>query len=144
MSEFDQLHAHMSRLADEMRRVAMGVFGSSTQWRPAVNAYRLADRYLVCVDLAGMNRDAISVRAEASRLVISGTRPAPEPPRDEGSPAQTLAMEIDYGPFRRVLELPDAVDAGRVTANYRSGFLWIQMPLLPRPETVIGVAEDES
>ena len=71
----------------------------------------------------------ISVRAEPRRLLISGVRPPPEPACDQPQPVQVLAMEIDYGPFERVLNLPAEVDAARVNAEHRDGLLWISLPL---------------
>jgi HSP20 family protein len=144
MNEFEQLHRELSRLADEMRRVCLGAPLPTALWRPAVNAYRLADSFVICADLAGMDRKNFSVRVEGRRLFIAGTRPPPEPPRDPGAPAQTLAMEIDYGPFERALELPAEVDAERVTANYRDGLLWVTMPLKRQVKTITPITEDES
>lgn len=141
MNEFELIHLHLSRLAEEMRGMSVATFGGNAQWRPAVNAFKLSDRFLVCVDLAGMEKPAISVRAEPRRVLISGMRPAPEP-RDTAEPPQALAMEIDYGPFERAIELPDEIEPEHVTATYRDGLLWIDMPLkVKRPKT-IPVSED--
>jgi HSP20 family molecular chaperone IbpA len=38
-------------------------------------------------------------------------------------------MEIDYGRFERVLELPAEVDPNRVSAEQRDGLLWVDLPL---------------
>jgi len=38
-------------------------------------------------------------------------------------------MEIDYGPFERMLELPAEVDPERVNAEHREGLLWVYLPL---------------
>jgi len=143
MNEFERLHAEMNRLAAELRRGALGAFSATAQWRPAVNAYRLHDRFVICFDLAGMDRKDISVRVEARRLIVSGTRPAPEPPPQEDRAARLLMMEIDYGPFERALELPHSVDAERVTAVYRDGLLWITLPLA-RPAQTIHPAQEHT
>jgi HSP20 family molecular chaperone IbpA len=37
-------------------------------------------------------------------------------------------MEIDHGAFCREVELPHDVQPERVTANYRDGLLWIELP----------------
>ncbi|PYI87780.1 MAG: hypothetical protein DMF03_12645, partial [Verrucomicrobia bacterium] len=42
---------------------------------------------------------------------------------------QTIAMEIDYGPFLRVLPLPENIDVDQTKAEQRNGFLWITLPL---------------
>jgi len=143
MNEMERLHNEMSRWMEELRRNALGIRGATSQWQPALNAYRLADRFVICVDLAGMDRKAISVKAEARRLHLAGTRPPPEPAHQANEPAQTLAMEIDYGPFERVLELPEEVDAERVTAHYREGLLWITLPLARQIINVTPAGEDK-
>ena len=133
MSELKRWHVQLSRWAREMQWAQVGWGEAAVRWRPPVNAYRLADRLVICVDLAGMDQRAISVRAEARCLRIAGTRALPEPAGDPSALAQTLALEIDYGPFERVLALPEDVDAERVTAHYRDGLLWITMGLRCSP-----------
>ena len=55
--------------------------------------------------------------------------PIPMTPGDgvEG-PLSIHAMEIDEGPFRREIELPEAVDVDRMEATYSKGYLWITVP----------------
>ena len=43
--------------------------------------------------------------------------------------ASFLVMEINYGPFESVLELPPAYDLGHAKAAYLNGFLRIDVPL---------------
>jgi HSP20 family molecular chaperone IbpA len=40
-----------------------------------------------------------------------------------------LSMEVDHGPFRRVLTLPDHARVGRAESEYREGLLWVRIPL---------------
>jgi HSP20 family protein len=42
-------------------------------------------------------------------------------------------VEIDYGPFRRVVALGDEVVADEARATYRDGMLRVELPLA-RPE----------
>ncbi|MDW7979594.1 MAG: Hsp20/alpha crystallin family protein [Verrucomicrobiales bacterium] len=142
MNEFELLHAHLGRLAEQMRRLTSAAFGNVAQWHPALNAFRLKDRFLVCLELAGMEKRAISVRAEPHRLIISGQRVPPEPPHESGSPPQVLAMEIDSGPFERVIELPEEIVPERVTATYNQGLLWIEMPLKFAQPITIEISQD--
>jgi len=125
----ERLEQQVGALAAEFTRVQLVRFGPSPRWQPPINAYLCADRFVICVDLAGVDKRAISVRAEPRRLLISGVRPPPEPACDQPQPVQVLAMEIDYGPFERVLNLPAEVDAARVNAEHRDGLLWISLPL---------------
>ena len=125
---------HLERLDREMGAIACHLthmhfshFGKPETWRPAINAYRCGDRFVICVDLAGADKSVLRLLATATRLVLRGTRPPPEPGCDE--PVQVLAMEIDYGSFERVLDLPSEVDRDRITAEHHDGLLWIYLPV---------------
>lgn len=98
-------------------------------WRPAVNAYRCQEHFVVFADLAGIPPEAISVSVEPRRLVIRGTRPAPEPGGARTELTQLLALEIDHGAFERVLDLPQEINADDLTTDYRDGLLRIQVAL---------------
>jgi HSP20 family protein len=98
-------------------------------WAPAVNAYRCEQCIRICVDLAGVERSLIDLTVEPRRVVIRGTRELPEPSDAEGHTVQLLAMEIDYGPFEREIDLPVEVEIDKAHAEQRNGLLWIALPL---------------
>ena len=102
----------------------------TSAWQPAVNAFRCDKCIRICVDLAGVDRSEIDLTIEPGRLRIRGERRPPEPGAAEGRPVQVLAMEIDYGPFERVVLLPAAVAVDEVTAEQDKGFVWIYLPLV--------------
>ncbi len=137
MSDFIHTHLeHLERqlraLAGEFTRVQTVRFSAAPCWSPAINVYRCGDRFIVCLDLAGVERQHVSLQAEPDRLRISGHRSPPEPRLDPPQPVQVLAMEIDYGPFEREVRLPEAIDPDRASAEQRDGWLWIQLPLEAR------------
>lgn len=103
--------------------------GKPETFAPPINAYLLADRIEVCVDLAGIEVEAMQITAQQNRLTIRGVRQTPCPARQSGDSLAVLAMEIDHGPFERVLELPKAIDPDQVSAEHVAGLLWIRMPL---------------
>ncbi len=98
-------------------------------WQPSINAYRCETCICICVDLAGVEKSAIDLQIEARRILLRGERDNPEPPTKDGQNVQTLALEIDYGPFVRSIELPVAVDPDKAAAVQENGFLWIDLPL---------------
>ncbi len=106
----------------------MNLFAAPTGWRPAVNAYRCQDKFLVFVDLAGVPPESVKLTVQPARLVIRGTRLAPEPGALTEM-TQLLALEIDDGTFERVLELPQAVNPDDVTTEYRDGLFRIALGL---------------
>lgn len=124
-----QIASHLTQMANQLWRWHFGEFSSSDAWSPSVNLYHLPRRVEVCVDLAGVDRKLLDVRVEPGRLTIRGMRQAPEPPRDPEQPLRIIAMEIDHGPFCRVVSLPDRVDLSAVESEYVNGLLWIRLPL---------------
>ena len=125
------LQAALGDVSYHLTRVHYCRFAPST-WQPAINAYRCETCVRVCVDLAGVDKSLIDLRVEPQRVVVRGTRDVPEPRDEEGQALQTLAMEIDYGPFEREIEFPAEIEIERVTAEQRNGLLWIILPLKHR------------
>jgi HSP20 family protein len=138
MSDIFQTHLeHLERqlraLAGEFTRVQTVRFSAAPCWSPAINVYRCPDRFIICLDLAGVERQHLSVQAEPRRVRISGHRSPPEPRLNSPQPVQVLAMEIDYGHFEREVRLPETIDAPRASAEQRDGWLWIHLPFEVRP-----------
>jgi HSP20 family protein len=123
-----RLHGRLGDVVYELTRVQFSRFNPREAWRPAVNAYRCHACVVICVDLAGVDRQTIDLQVEPKRLLLRGQRQPPEPESAERKPVQVLVMEIDYGPFEREVWLPSDVDPQRVTAEQRNGLLWIYLP----------------
>jgi HSP20 family molecular chaperone IbpA len=125
----EQLERRLRALAAEVTRVQVTPFRAEPCWTPAINVYRCTDRFVVCVDLAGVSASDLSVQAEPHRLRFSGQRAWPVPPPPACGPMQVLVMEVDCGRFQRELALPEPIDPDRATAEQRVGWLWIHLPL---------------
>ena len=100
-------------------------------WRPNVNLYENDTAYLVCVDLAGVDKAGIDVTVEGQTLHIHGARAVPsfeECAEQHKSRVRLHLMEIDHGPFSRSVELPADIEKDQIIANHRNGMLWIQLP----------------
>jgi HSP20 family protein len=94
------------------------------RWTPHTDVYVSDHGLVIKVELAGMKSDSLEIVVEGQRLRISGVRPdccrAPH--------CSFLVMEINYGPFETVLELPVGYDLARAKAVYVNGFLRIDVP----------------
>lgn len=99
---------------------------AATTWQPPINAFRCEKGVRICVDLAGVEKSMIDLTVEPQRVVVRGSREAPEPSGDQ--PVQMLALEIDYGPFEREVVLPIEVDVEKAHAEQKNGLLWIHLP----------------
>jgi HSP20 family protein len=134
MDKVSRIHLRMlqGRLGDvvyELTKAQFTQFCPGETWQPAINAYRFRNQIVICVELAGVDRSSLELTVEPRRLRLRGSREAPEPASQEPDLMQILAMEIDYGPFERQVELPNPVDPERVKAEQRNGLLWIYLPL---------------
>ena len=108
------------------RSAAGGREGSAkAHWVPNTDVYSTENGLVIKVELAGMRSDNLEITVEGNRLRISGTRPdgcrAPK--------CSFLVMEINYGPFESLLELPPGYDLSQAKAAYLNGFLRIDVPL---------------
>lgn len=123
-----QLHGRLGDLMIQFTKVNFTHSPAPDAWTPAVNAYRCPVRFAVCVDLAGVARDAIDIEVEGRIIRLRGCREIPEPKGQNEQPTQILAMEIDAGPFVREITLPADIERDLVTAEHREGYLWIYLP----------------
>ncbi len=80
---------------------------------------------VVHAELAGVDPDEISLEIEGRELVIAGNRRAP----GEAEDRVYQQLEIDFGPFRRVIPLGADVVADAAQATYRDGILRVELPL---------------
>ena len=124
-----RLHGRLGEVVYQLTKVQFSSTGSPQTWQPAINAYRCSDCVVICMDLAGVDRDQIQLTVESNRLRIRGQRRPPEPEGADRKPVQVLLMEIDYGFFERQVVLPFDLDPERVTAEQRNGLLWIYLGL---------------
>jgi HSP20 family protein len=132
------LFANFERMRREMDQLfgdwpGRGLVGArSTGFSPKIDIYYCGDpqRAIVKVDLAGVDLNDVSIEVSGRDLVISGERPVQE---TEGRVYQQV--EIDSGPFRRIVELQVEVDAERAKATYEDGVLRIELPLREQSET---------
>ncbi|PWU13957.1 MAG: hypothetical protein C5B50_18420 [Verrucomicrobia bacterium] len=116
--------------------------GTRGHWVPNTDIYATDSGLVVKVELAGMRNEDLEITVEGNRLRIAGTRPdgcrAPK--------CNFLVMEINYGPFESLLEVPPGYDLSQAKAAYQNGFLRIDVPLTPRPlkNTKVPVAAGNS
>lgn len=127
---FASMARRLGHMMDEMLGNQYVHFCRAERWNPAVNLYETASHLVLCVDLAGMAREQIDIRAEPDRVIIRGDRGDPQPP-GESTPQCLHMMEIDVGPFLREVKLPVPIDVDGIRAAYRDGFLWVHMPKQP-------------
>ena len=93
-------------------------------WVPALDFAETPDAYVVHVEVPGVDPKEIEISIEDGRLEITGEKVAEQNEEKQG----WFRVERSHGSFRRALELPGAVDTGKVKAESRNGVLTITLP----------------
>jgi HSP20 family protein len=128
------LLVNFERMRREMDELFGSVWGGAGRFAgrpqpgfsPRVDVYYCGQppKAIVKVDLAGVGLDSIGLEIAGRDLVITGERPIQE---TEGRVYQQV--EIEAGPFRRVVELNADPIAEDARATYEDGILRIELPL---------------
>ena len=100
------------------------------RWTPNTDIYVTENGLVIKAELSGMKSDSLEITVEGQRLRITGIRPdccrAPH--------CSFLVMEISYGPFETVLDLPAGYDLSQAKAIYVNGFLRVDVPPAQKPQ----------
>ena len=122
----------MFRINSSLNYMKSAVAGSSpgtepeARWAPNTDVYLTEDGLVIKVELAGIRREDLEIVVEGNRFMISGQRPD----SCRGPSCQFIMMEINYGHFESVIELPAGYDLSKARAAYQNGFLRVDVPQL--------------
>jgi HSP20 family protein len=126
------LFANFERMRREMDELFGDVFertGLSRRrvgFSPAIDLAYAPDppRAIVTAELAGVEIEGLELEIRGRKLILSGTR---SPVALEGEVYQQV--EIERGPFHRVVELGADVRGEEARASYEDGILRVELPL---------------
>ena len=154
MASDRDLFANFERMRREMDELFGDVFGGGLTggahgargaFIPAVDVYYVADppRAVVRAELAGIRAAEIELEIRGRELILAGQR------RPGGADEERLyqQLEVQHGPFRRVIALGADVDADAAKATYEDGILTVELPIVaPSGSTTVPIqhADGES
>jgi HSP20 family protein len=96
----------------------------STSWLPSVDVREEADRFVVNVDLPGVDKKDIEIVAEKGVLTIKGERQA----ETKSTTASYERVERVSGKFLRRFTLPETAQAEAISAKQTNGVLEVTIP----------------
>ena len=102
----------------------LGPASATRDWVPVLDFAETPDAYVVHVEVPGVDPKDVEISIEDGRLEISGEKSAEQSEENQG----WFRVERSQGAFRRAVELPGAVDTGKVKAEARNGVLTITLP----------------
>jgi HSP20 family protein len=124
---FDRLEQQLSQQLQTAERV------------PAAEVHETSNAFAVVLELPGVDKNAIDVKATDRTLVISAERRSAREPLGDAcgaavndAPPQTsdraLVSEFRYGTWSRSFRFPSPIDRDRLEARYRDGLLTVTAP----------------
>jgi HSP20 family protein len=132
------LFANFERMRREMDELFGDVFQRTglaprRGFSPRVDVYYTDDppRAVVRAELAGIDPDEVALEIRGRQLLIAGERRA-----ERAAGRLYQQVEIEHGPFRRLVELGADVVAEEARASYDDGFLHVEVPLA-RPDDAV-------
>ena len=124
-----------AQLQDRFNRVFTDAYGrpasdegllTAGAWVPPVDIFQNGDHELVLkAELPDMAREDIDITVDNGTLTLRGEKKFSGEVKEE----QFHRIERRYGTFSRSFSLPQTVDAGKVSAEYKHGVLTVRLPL---------------
>jgi HSP20 family protein len=120
--ELNRLFGRTFNGVEPMRPAAIGA------WIPAMDVLETEDRFVVKLELAGIDPEDVEVAVEDSTLSVSGNRELSTGTNEENY----HRLERRYGSFSRSITLPQTVDTEKVEASFDKGVLTVEVPKVER------------
>ncbi len=123
-----QIEAGLARLGESIPSSVPSV-APVRGWQPPIDLIEDAEKFILKVELAGVNIENVDVLYVPGRhsILIRGVRP--EEDTDEHRRTGIFRLEIFYGEFEREIPLPSVpVEPQGIRSGYRNGFLLVLIP----------------
>lgn len=129
-SVLNQLHGQINRLFDREFDRDTTSSAATADWIPAADIEEYADRFVLRLDVPGIDIRAIDITLDNGVLSLSGERVSDAAGKD----VHRSRTERPYGRFHRRFTLPDTVDAASVQASGRNGIVEVTIPKQPKAQ----------
>ncbi len=100
---------------------------------PAAEIHETEAMYTIALELPGVDRASIDVKATDRSLIITAERRAPQQDGETTTSAEAgrrapLLSEIRYGTWSRSFRFPGGIQRDALEAHYRDGLLTVTAP----------------
>ena len=138
-SGMEALDRRFREMVDDFLRAPICFIGNRRGWTPPMDVCETDTSVLVVAEVAGVIKESLRVVIEGEWLQVAGRRRNPFPP----DARRFFQVEIEYGPFERIVRLPVEVDPASAKALYEDGLLVIQFDKRHLPSSPIRIPVDE-
>jgi HSP20 family protein len=129
-SVLNQLQRHLNQYIDGNGTATDASSAATADWVPASDIEEYADRFVLKIDIPGVDVNAVDITLEQGLLSVVGDRPKDRADQD----IQRGRIERPTGRFYRQFALPDTADSNGVQAAGKNGVLQITIPKQPKAQ----------
>ncbi|MER3479992.1 MAG: heat-shock protein Hsp20 [Meiothermus sp.] len=122
MVRFDPFR-EIEELQEQLFRSLQASRNDNRTFAPLVDVLEDAQGLHFAVYLPGVDPQKVDVQAENNTLTIKAERPFEKPEN-----ANQYRLEGTYGTFIRSFTIPNTYDLSKVTANFKHGVLYLDVP----------------
>lgn len=124
----DELDEVFDRFFDEpfFSKESLWDPNKSFAFTPACNIKEKKNRYIIEVEIPGVDPDDVEIEISGNVMTISGEKK--EETTTEDKDEQVQVIEHRYGSFYRSFTLPDNIQTDNISADNKNGILYITIP----------------
>ena len=126
----NQLQGQISRIFENQLENGATSSAATADWIPPADVEEYTDRFVLKLDVPGVNLSAIDITLDQGVLSISGQREK----ETRSSDVERSRNERAHGRFHRRFTLPDTVDTASVSAQGTNGVLEVVIPKQPKAQ----------
>jgi len=139
-AEMQRMQEHINRMFDN----SFGHFGQSPKYRglakdpafsPKIDMREEKDRFVIRLDLPGVDEGSLNVKVDGTKLTISGQKESSHSDADKSG--RMMRQERRTGQFARTIELPEPVDAAKMEVKNEQGVFTIILPKAPSTKAIL-------
>jgi HSP20 family protein len=128
-STLNQLHQQINRVFDREYDAGGASSAATADWIPPADVEEYKDRFVLKLDVPGVDLNALDITLDQGVLSVSGERM-----RENAAEIERSRSERPFGRFHRRFTLPDTADASAVHAAGRHGVVEITIPKQPKAQ----------
>jgi HSP20 family molecular chaperone IbpA len=130
--EFQNIRELLELLMTEMSMAGQKVrTGPPFAWAPPTDVYETETEVIVTMDIAGMELRDIAVFTDGNVITIRGVRQEIAPRCKK----QFHKLEIQVGPFQRIIQVPVPIDLQSISQTYANGLLEVRIKRVFDPDS---------
>jgi HSP20 family protein len=129
-SVLNQLHGQLNRIFDRDLEQGAPSSAATADWVPPADIEEYGDRFVLNLDVPGVDVATIDITLDKGVLSVSGERAKAAVAKG----VERSRIERPHGRFHRRFTLPDTADAAGVSASGRNGIVEVTIPKQPKAQ----------